>query len=141
MSNRVFKHSLRVVPYLALTGAGMVLLFWVLYFTGAYVPGESDDPIIDGFESAFPAADAILALSLIGAAIGILRKKSSGPFFLVAAGSMSVYLGILDISFYCQTPVYGEVDLSSMFCIFINVACIGGGIFALVLSWQLWRIK
>jgi hypothetical protein len=141
MNNRFLKYSMNTVPYFALAGAAFLMLFWTLFFTGAFFPGGNEDPVVSGFESAFPVADAVLALSLLGAGIGILRKKPIGTFSLIIAGSISLYLGILDVSFYCHTGVYFNLNISSLFCLFLNSVCIIGGLFALTLSWQLWRLK
>lgn len=141
MHNRFLKYSMKTVPYFALAGAAFLTFFWILYFTGKFSPGGNEDPIVSGFESAFPVADAIFALSLLGAGIGILRKKPIGTFSLIIAGSISLYLGILDVSFYCHTGAYSSLNISSLFCLFLNSFCIIGGLFALTISWQLWRLK
>ena len=61
---------------------------------------------------AFPLADALLATAAIGGGTALLRGAPAGVFVLALAGAMSLYLGVLDVSFYGRqglyTPLIGD---------------------------------
>ncbi|MDZ7305373.1 MAG: hypothetical protein ONB44_24900 [candidate division KSB1 bacterium] len=102
MLHRLTTHTQRLLPYLALGGGALNVLFWILYFAKVIAPSEADEHVVRAFESAFPLADALMGIMLFFAGIGLLKKSPSGTFFLVAAAAMAIYLGILDVTFYSR---------------------------------------
>ena len=121
-----------------LAGGCAVAAFWILFFTGV-VDGGSDGSVVHEFEMAFPLADAVFAGALFTAGITLLRGLPAGPFFLVAAGAMSIYLGLLDVTFYGRQGVYFPISGAGLFELALNTACIGGGAYALRHGWRLWQ--
>ncbi len=124
--------------WLALVGGTLVLLYWSLYFTGAVDLGQ-DDPVVRGFESAFPFADTIFAAVLFCSGYALLANRRSGPFLLVVAGAMALYLGALDTTFYGVRGTYYPVSLEGVFQLFLNLLCVGAGGLALWCGWRLWK--
>jgi hypothetical protein len=122
----------------ALTGGALVILFWVLYLSRV-ITLEGGDPVIATFEGAFPVADAVLALLLVTAGIGLIRGKPHGLFAFVGAAAMTLYLGILDFTFYSQRGLYTKGDLESAVELAVNLLCLGGGGLGLWFGWRLWR--
>lgn len=114
-----------------------MLLFWVLYLSRAVDLGQ-DDPFVHAFESAFPLADAVFAAALFAAAFHLLKGRRPGPFFLVIAGSMSLYLGVLDTTFYVSRGILTQIHLDGLIGLSVNALCIVGGIIALRFSWRCW---
>jgi hypothetical protein len=121
-----------------LAGATAVIAFWLLFFTGIVDAGP-EAGLLHEFEMAFPAADAAFAGTLIAAAIALFRGRQAGPFFLVAAGAMSLYLGILDLTFYGRQGMYYPISGAGLFELAVNGACVAGGAYALRRGWWLWR--
>ncbi|MGD8867886.1 MAG: hypothetical protein PVI01_09650 [Gemmatimonadales bacterium] len=138
MSNRRYRGGLRILGWVTLAGGSLVLLFWVLYFSRAIDVGQAD-PLVHAFEAAFPVADGLFAAALFAAAYHLLRCRRPGPFFLVIAGSMSLYLGVLDTTFYIRHGVLSPLDLDSAIGLTVNALCIGGGILALRIGWRHWN--
>jgi hypothetical protein len=124
---------------LTIAGGVLIILFWILYFCDAIVLSESDNPLVGGFEEAFPFADGILGTLLVLSGLGILRRKLSGTFFLIAAAAMTLYLGVVDITFYSRHGLYLPITTGSAVELFINTMCIGGGLVGLRFGWKLWR--
>lgn len=138
MSDRRNRGRLRILGWLTLAGGSLVLLFWALYFSRAIDLGQSD-PLVHAFESAFPVADGLFAAALFAAAYHLLRGRRQGPFFLVIAGSMSLYLGVLDTTFYVGQGILSPLDLDGALGLTVNTLCIGGGILALRSGWRHWN--
>lgn len=126
-----------VLGWMTLTGGVLVLLFWILYFSRAVDLGQ-DDPLVHAFESAFPLADAVFAAALFAAAYHLLKGQRPGPFFLVMAGTMSLYLGVLDATFYVGHGIHSQINLDAVISLTVNALCIGAGIIALRFGWRYW---
>jgi hypothetical protein len=136
-------HGERLEPTAALAwttlvAGALVLLFWALYFTAAATLGQQDS-LKAGFEAAFPLADLVFAGTLIATGVLFLKRHESAPFFLIIAAAQSVYLGILDSTFYARHGLYLPLTADSLTEIGINVMCIGGGVFGLKAGWRIWR--
>ena len=125
------------LAWTTLVAGGMVLLFWAAYFSDAAALGQADS-LKAGFETAFPLADLVFAGMLIATGVLFLLRRESAVFFLIAAASMSLYLGILDVTFYARHGLYAPTP-DGMTEMAINVLCIGGGVFGLRTAWQLRR--
>jgi hypothetical protein len=121
----------------ALAAGGLDLLFWIYYsiFSAAI------DPVIRAYEGAFPIADAVLGLALLASGFALLRRSSIGPFLLVAAAGASLYLGIVDVTFYANRSAAVQPTADGVVEMLVNGASIGGGIFGLLWGWRRWRVR
>jgi hypothetical protein len=89
------------------------------------------------FENSFPAADAWMTLVGIGATVALLRRRASALLWSIAAGTTSIYLGLLDVLFDLENGIYRAADSGGVIVeIVINVLTLSMG--ALVLGWA-WR--
>lgn len=120
----------------ALGGGVLDLAFWVLYAAGVITMGEG---IARVYETAFPAADALLGLALIAAGATLSARRPAGPFLIVIAGSMALYLGVLDLTFYLTNRLYSLAEPETLLGLVLNLVCIVGGGLALYWGWRLWR--
>lgn len=131
--------DLRLVLAAATLAAGaLVLAFWAVYLTEAATLGQQN-PLKATFEAAFPFADLVFAAALIAAGVLLLKRHAGAPFFLVVAASQSLYLGILDVTFYARHGLYTPLTPDAATEIAINLLCIGGGVAGLKAGWRLWR--
>ena len=120
----------------ALGGGVLDLAFWLLYAAGIVTLGEG---IAQTYETAFPAADALLGITLLAAGATLSARRPAGPFLVVIAGSMSLYLGVLDLTFYLSHQLYSLSRPATLLALALNLVCIGGGGLALYWGWRLWR--
>jgi hypothetical protein len=123
---------------LAFVGSALLVLFWVLYFSGILEFGTSD-PVMTEFEAAFPFADAMLASILFIAGIGLRKGHRLGGFCLTGGAAMALYLGILDLTFYARQGMYAPLRSEGAVELAVNLLCIVGGVVALGFSWKLER--
>lgn len=121
----------------ALLGGVCVAAFWITYFGSSATLGHGD-PTVAAFERAFLVADAVFAGLLIGAGIGLLRRRPAGAFLLAAAAGMSLYLALLDVTFYARQGLYGSVSTGAVLELAVNALCLGGGLLGLRWAWRLW---
>jgi hypothetical protein len=129
-----------VLAWTTLAAGGLVLLFWALYLSDAATLGQGD-PLRATFEGAFPLADGVFAGALIATGVLFLRRHAAAPFVLVIAAAMSVYLGVLDVTFYAEHGLYTPLTADAATEALINALCIGGGIFGLRAAWHLWSAR
>jgi hypothetical protein len=121
-------------------GGAFVVSFWVLYFTANDALGLVE-PSVVRFEESFLVADAVFAVVLFATALSLRRRRSVGPFLLAVAGSMSLYLGLLDATFYLRNGLLFPLTGSSAVELTIISLCVGGGLYALRGAWGMWRIR
>jgi hypothetical protein len=128
-----------VLAWTTLVAGALVLLFWAVYFSDTAALGQ-EDALKAGFEAAFPLADLLFAGMLIATGVLFLLRRESAVFFLIAAASMSLYLGILDVTFYARHGLY-TLTPDAITEMAINMLCIAGGVFGLRTAWQLRRVS
>lgn len=136
LANLRGERARRLLAAGALGGGVLDLAFWLLYAAGVITVGEG---IARTYETAFPAADALLGIVLIAAGVALRASRPAGPFLVVVAGSMALYLGVLDLTFYLSHGLYRLTQPGTLWGLALNLACIGGGTWALYWGWRLWR--
>jgi hypothetical protein len=66
-----------------------------------------------------------------------VRRRASAFFWSVAAGTTSVYLGLLDVLFDLENGIYRAPDTSGVVVeIVINVLTLALGVVVLVWAWR-----
>jgi hypothetical protein len=127
----------RGIGWTAIVAGGLVALFWIAYFATGAAPGDGD-PRVAAYEAAFPLADAAFAAALLLAGWCLLRQHAAGPFLLVGAAAISLYLGLLDLTFYTTHGFYARPSPAVAIELAVNACCVGGGLVGLRAGWRLW---
>jgi len=127
----------RIAAVATLLGGACVAAFWILYFTSSATLGHGD-PAVTAFEGAFLVADLVFAGLLVSAGIGLLRRRPMGALLLAAAAGMSLYLALLDVTFYARQGLYLTQPAGAAVELVVNALCLGGGLLGLRLAWRLW---
>ena len=115
--------------------SGLTALYWILFFTSGTLQ-TSQDPVYLGFEAAFPAADAWLAIAAVICAEGLRRRRSWAVLYGIAAGSAFIYLGLMDTLYNLEHGMYLHPSSEMLAEVVINVTCFTFGPF---LMWYVWR--
>jgi cytochrome c oxidase assembly factor CtaG len=126
-----------VAAVATLIGGTCIAAFWAMYFTSSAALGHGD-PAVHAFEEAFLVADGVFAAVLVTAGVALLRRRPSGTFLLVAAAAMSLYLALLDLTFYTRQGLYAPLSASALTELAVNALCLGGGVLGLRCGWLLW---
>ncbi|MES1175265.1 MAG: hypothetical protein ABUL62_13160 [Myxococcales bacterium] len=91
------------------------------------------------FENSFPLADAWMGVTGILASSALLRRRPSALLWSIAAGSISIYLGLLDVLFDLENGIYRSPDTGGVVVeLVINVLTLSMGI--VVVGWA-WRSR
>jgi hypothetical protein len=126
--------GLVVAAFLAL------VVYWVIwFFVNREWLASLDTPAYYVFENAFPAADGWLALACALGGWALWKRRGSALFWLVAGGSASVYLGLMDVLFDLENGVYlapkGDVGAVATE-VAINAYSLGVGAWAMWFGWR-----
>ena len=137
MTTSTINRARNVAAVATLIGGACVLAFWIMYFSSNAALGHGD-PAVHAFEAAFLVADAVFAVVLLAAGVALLRRRPAGTFLLVAAAAMSLYLALLDLTFYSRQGLYSVFDGSALMELAVNGLCLGGGLLGLRWGWAFW---
>ena len=130
-------------------GSMLVCAYWVAFFrTDLTLPKfvhNMTNPSVAhlatvylGFESAFPLADLLVAVTSALAALYLVGRDAKAVLFgLVASGALG-FLAFIDISFNLLHGFYAPhnllKDVGLQLEALINIACVTGAI------WSIWRL-
>jgi hypothetical protein len=120
-------------------GGVFVVAFWVMYFAANDALGLVD-PSVARFEESFLVADTVFALVLFATSLSLRRQRPFGPYLLAVAAAMSLYLGLLDATFYGRNGLLFPLTVAAGVELGIIGICIGGGLYGLRAAWSLWRM-
>ncbi len=117
-------------------GGALVVVFWLVYFLANDTVGLVE-PANAHFEESFIVADAVFATLLFATSWSLRLRATAGPFLLAMAASMSLYLGILDATYYARDGLFPITD-TALVVLLIQGLCVGGGLYGLWAAWHLW---
>jgi hypothetical protein len=134
---------------LAIGGSGLVCAYWIAFFHSdltlpKFVHDMTNPAVVKlttvymGFESAFPLADLLVAVTSALAAFYLVGRDAKAVLFgLVASGALG-FLAFIDISFNLLHGLYAPAKMLSdpglQMEALINVSCVAGAI------WSIWRL-
>jgi len=119
-------------------GVVATLAYWLVWFgIDREILASAHTESYYVFENSFPVADLWMALTGLAASVALVRRRASALLWMLAAGSVSIYLGLLDVLFDLENGIYRSPDTGGVVVeIVINVLTLAMG--AVVLSWA-WR--
>ena len=112
--------------------------YWVIWFgvNRAWLASANTQSYY-AFENSFPAADAWMTLTGVLASVALLRRRASALLWCLAAGTISIYLGLLDVLFDLENGIYRAPDASGVVVeIVINVLTLAMGAVVLIWAWR-----
>ena len=129
--------SARTLGAILLTAGAGALAYWLAFFTSGIVQVTSE-PCYLVFEQAFPAADAWTAVAAILAGVSLLRCRPPAVLFGIAAGSGSIFLGLMDVLYNLEHGMYALRTGAMAYEALINVVCLTLGPATMFYVWR-WR--
>ena len=119
-------------------GVVATIAYWVVWFgVDRDILASAHTPSYYAFENAFPVADAWMAFAGLAAAIALFRRRASALLWSIAAGTTSIYLGLLDVLFDLENGIYRSSDTGGVIVeIAINVLTLAMGSVVLAWAWQ-----
>jgi hypothetical protein len=127
----------RILAALLILSAIVTVLYWVNFFSGGDVK-VSNERWYTAYEASFPVADGWMALCMFLAGIGFWSGRPWAAKFGLLAGSATLYLAAMDITFDIENGLYALVAHSDpmKFELVINMWSLALGIATIILSWR-----
>ncbi len=121
-----------------LFGVVATLAYWVVWFgIDRDILASAHTEAYYAFENAFPLADAWMVLTGLVATVALLRRRASSLFYCIAAGTNSIYLGLMDVLFDLENGIYGSPDTGGVAVeVTINVLTLVMGTVVIVWAWS-----
>jgi hypothetical protein len=128
----------RFILGLLIFGVVATTAYWVVWFgVDREILASAHTSEYYAFENAFPLADAWMVVTGLAATVALLRRRASTLLWCIAAGTNSVYLGLLDVLFDLENGIYTSPDRGAVAVeLAINVLTLSMG--TVVIAWA-WR--
>jgi hypothetical protein len=119
-------------------GVLATLAYWLVWFgIDREILASAHTPSYYAFENSFPLADSWMVLTGLAASVALLRKRASALLWCIAAGAISIYLGLLDVLFDLENGIYRSADTGGVVVeIVINVLTLSMGVVVLAWAWR-----
>jgi hypothetical protein len=119
-------------------GVVATIAYWVVWFgVNRELLASARTESYYAFENSFPAADAWMTFVGLAAAVALIRRRASALLWSIAAGTTSIYLGLLDVLFDLENGIYRAPDTGGVVVeIIINVLTLTMGLVVLLWAWR-----
>ncbi len=128
----------RFILGLLIFGVLATFAYWVIWFgVDREILASAHSDSYYAFENSFPLADLWMALAGLAASVALVRRRASALLWCIAAGSISIYLGLLDVLFDLENGIYRSPDTGGVIVEgVINVLTLSMGCVVLVWAWR-----
>ncbi len=118
-------------------GVVATVAYWVVWFgVDRELLASAHTASYYAFENSFPLADVWMIATGVAATLALARRRASAFLWCVAAGTNSVYLGLLDVLFDLENGIYRSADGGAVAVeVSINVLTLTLGAFVIIWAW------
>ena len=120
-------------------GVLATIAYWVVWFgVDRDILASAHTTEYYAFENSFPLADAWMVLAGAAASWALLRRRAVSLLWCIASGSISIYLGALDVLFDLENGIYAAADGNTSGVVvelIINVLTLTLGAVVLIWAW------
>jgi ferric-dicitrate binding protein FerR (iron transport regulator) len=127
--------SRRLVLSGLILAAGLIIAFWVLWWSDRGLVASRRTSAYYSFEDGFALADGWLLATVIAAAVGLWRRRASALLWLIAAGGAGLYLLAMDMLYDLRHHIYAS-DGGGVVELLIDVLVAGASVGVLWWSWR-----
>lgn len=119
-------------------GVLATLAYWVVWFgIDREILASAHTDSYYAFENSFPVADLWMVGCGAAAIAALLRRRASALLWIIAAGAISIYLGLLDVLFDLENGIYRSSDSGGVMVeIAINVLTLAFGMVIIIWAWR-----
>jgi hypothetical protein len=137
-SDQAPPHLRLTLGLIAAAFVAMIAYWTIWFFVDRSWLASLDTPSYFVFENAFPAADGWLTVACGMGAWTLWKRRPTALFWLLAGGSASIYLGLMDVLFDLENGVYrAGGDVGAVITeVAINLYSLGVGAWAMRFGWR-----
>ncbi len=118
-----------------IVAAGLLVAFWVLWWSDRGLLASRTTPAYSGFEDDFALADGWLLGAMIAAAVQLWRRRPSSLLWLIAAGGAGLYLLGMDMLYDLEHRIYAS-NSGGVIELLIDILVAGASVGVLWWSWR-----
>jgi len=118
-----------------IVAAGLLVAFWVLWWSDRGLLASRTTPAYFRFEDDFPLADGWLLGTMVAAAAQLWRRRPSVLLWLIAAGSAGLYLLGMDMLYDLEHQIYAS-NSGGVIELLIDILVAGASAGVLWWSWR-----
>jgi len=128
----------RFVLGVLIFGVVATLAYWVVWFgVDREILASAHTESYYAFENSFPLADLWMVFTGVAASIALSKRWPSAFLWTVAAGAISIYLGLLDVLFDLENGIYRSPDTGGVVVeLSINVLTLSLGTVVMIWAWR-----
>ena len=128
----------RFILGLLIFGVVATAAYWVVWFgIDRDILASAHSESYYAFENSFPLADLWMGVTGFLASIALVRRRASALLWSIAAGSISIYLGLLDVLFDLENGIYHSPDTGGVVVeILINALTLSMGVVVVAWAWK-----
>ena len=135
LSRTAFRRSRRLVGAGLIVAAGLLVAFWVLWWSDRGLVASRTTAAYFSFEDDFALADGWLLGTLIAAAVQLWRRRASALLWLIAAGAAGLYLLGMDMLYDLDHHIYAG-NTGGVIELLIDILVAGASVGVLWWSWR-----
>jgi len=135
VSPTAFRRSRRVVGAGLIVAAGLLVAFWVLWWSDRGLVASRTTASYFRFEDDFALADGWLLGTLIAAAVQLSRRRANALLWLIAAGGAGLYLLGMDMLYDLTHQIYAS-NSGGVIELLIDILVAGASVGVLWWSWR-----
>ncbi len=118
-----------------IVAAGLLVAFWVLWWSDRRLLASRSTPAYFSFENDFPLADGWLLVAMIAATVQLWRRRPSALLWLIAAGGAGLYLLGMDMLYDLEHQIYAS-NSGGVIELLIDILVAGASAGVLWWSWR-----
>ncbi len=130
-----FRRSRGVVEAGLIVAAGLLVAYWVLWWSDRGLLASRTTPAYFSFEDDFPLADGWLLGALLAATVQLRRRRSSALLWLIAAAGAGLYLLGMDVLYDLEHRIYAS-NSGGVIELLIDILVAGASVGVLWWSWR-----
>ena len=135
ISPAAFQRSRRLVLAGLIVAAGLLVAYWVLWWSDRGLVASRTTAAYFRFEDDFALADGWLLGTVVAAGVQLWRARASALLWLIAAGGAGLYLLGMDVLYDVEHRIYAS-NGGGVIELLIDILVAGASVGVLWWSWR-----
>ena len=135
LSRAAFRRSRRLVGAGLIVAAGLLVAYWVLWWSDHGLVASRTTAAYFRFEDDFALADGWLLGTVVAGAVQLWRRRASALLWLIAAGGAGLYLLGMDLLYDVEHRIYAS-NGGGVIELLIDILVAGASVGVLWWSWH-----
>jgi hypothetical protein len=135
ISPAAFRRSRRLVAAGLIVAAGLLVAYWVLWWSDRGLVASRTTSAYFRFEDDFALADGWLLATVVAGGVQLWRRRASALLWLIAAGGAGLYLLGMDLLYDVEHRIYAS-NAGGVIELLVDILVAGASVGVLWWSWR-----